>query len=684
MSSAIILHVMLAHFLVPLLSLLSLSAGQYTFSDNNGFGRRFDGIGGLSGGGATSKLLPGYPQHLRDQILDYLFKPSFGASLHILKVEIGGGSMSGVGSEATHIYYDGDENYERGYEWWIMREAKKRNPNIKIYGLPWVFSGVVSKGQSDSPYTFPDRTVDYIIKWIKGAQDHHNITVDYIGEWNEQNYNITYLKLLRAGLDSAGFSHVRIVAADDFQAEFETSLARDMLLDPELSASVDIFGVHYSSTLSNMGSLQWGKQLWASEDYSTLNNDQGARCWARILNQNYVNGLMTSTISWNLIASYYIGMPYQGCGLMTANVPWSGYYEVSPTIWTTAHTTQFTEPGWMYLSHHSGVGQLVGGGSYVALASPDNKHLTIILETMSTTGSDSTCLHEELRPYSVQKQNVTFTLDGSFKGIGMLHVWFSQIGTQDQNNSSVFFYYQGEIKPNPKGEFELFMVDKNQIYTLTTLATGSHGTYPAPPGPEPFPFPYMDTFDDVVEHQEPYLVAPMAGSFEVVTEPGSPSNKVLRQMTVLPPVDWCETENFTLALLGNITWTEFTVETSFSLDVLNASEGVFVAQRINSGGCYTVGGGGLLFFVFPSNGTFQVWNDPRRATLLSYGPAEELTRTGYNKISLKVKDGFAEGSVNGKMVFGLRMPASPASGFAAIGTAGFGHADFDYISLLPS
>ncbi|WAR20909.1 GALC-like protein [Mya arenaria] len=532
---------MLAHFLVPLLSLLSLSAGQYTFSDNNGFGRRFDGIGGLSGGGATSKLLPGYPQHLRDQILDYLFKPSFGASLHILKVEIGGGSMSG------------------GYEWWIMREAKKRNPNIKIYGLPWVFSGVVSKGQSDSPYTFPDRTVDYIIKWIKGAQDHHNITVDYIGEWNEQNYNITYLKLLRAGLDSAGFSHVRIVAADDFQAEFETSLARDMLLDPELSASVDIFGVHYSSTLSNMGSLQWGKQLWASEDYSTLNNDQGAR-----------------TISWNLIASYYI-----------------------------AHTTQFTEPGWMYLSHHSGVGQLVGGGSYVALASPDNKHLTIILETM--------------------------------KGIGMLHVWFSQIGTQDQNNSSVFFYYQGEIKPNPKGEFELFMVDKNQIYTLTTLATGSHGTYPAPPGPEPFPFPYMDTFDDVVEHQEPYLVAPMAGSFEVVTEPGSPSNKVLRQMTVLPPVDWCETENFTLALLGNITWTEFTVETSFSLDVLNASEGVFVAQRINSGGCYTVGGGGLLFFVFPSNGTFQVWNDPRRATLLSYGPAEELTRTGYNKISLKVK-----------------------------------------------
>jgi hypothetical protein len=30
-----------------------------------------------------------------------------------------------VGSEATHIYHDGDENYDRGYEWWMMKEAKK-------------------------------------------------------------------------------------------------------------------------------------------------------------------------------------------------------------------------------------------------------------------------------------------------------------------------------------------------------------------------------------------------------------------------------------------------------------------------------------------------------------------------------------------------------------------------------
>lgn len=48
--------------------------------------RRFDGIGAISGGGATSVFLRAYPEPQRTQILDYLFKPGFGASLQILKV----------------------------------------------------------------------------------------------------------------------------------------------------------------------------------------------------------------------------------------------------------------------------------------------------------------------------------------------------------------------------------------------------------------------------------------------------------------------------------------------------------------------------------------------------------------------------------------------------------------------
>src|SRR6185312_7755207 len=70
--------------------------------DGAGEGRVFDGIGAGSGGGASSRLLVNYPEPQRSQILDYLFKPRYGASLQMLKVEIGSDGNSGMGSEASH------------------------------------------------------------------------------------------------------------------------------------------------------------------------------------------------------------------------------------------------------------------------------------------------------------------------------------------------------------------------------------------------------------------------------------------------------------------------------------------------------------------------------------------------------------------------------------------------------
>uniref|UniRef100_A0A8C5T6X2 Galactocerebrosidase n=1 Tax=Malurus cyaneus samueli TaxID=2593467 RepID=A0A8C5T6X2_9PASS len=71
-----------------------LVTDTYVLDDMDGLGREFDGIGAVSGGGATSRLLVNYQEPYRSQILDYLFKPNFGASLHILKVEIGGDAQS--------------------------------------------------------------------------------------------------------------------------------------------------------------------------------------------------------------------------------------------------------------------------------------------------------------------------------------------------------------------------------------------------------------------------------------------------------------------------------------------------------------------------------------------------------------------------------------------------------------
>src|SRR5262245_41608383 len=53
-------------------------------------GRIFDGVGAISGGGGNSRLLVDYPEPQRSQVLDYLFKPGYGAAVQVLKIEIGG------------------------------------------------------------------------------------------------------------------------------------------------------------------------------------------------------------------------------------------------------------------------------------------------------------------------------------------------------------------------------------------------------------------------------------------------------------------------------------------------------------------------------------------------------------------------------------------------------------------
>lgn len=111
----------------------------------NGTGRVFDGIGAVSAG-ASSRLLVDYPEPARSQILDYLFKPNYGASLQHLKVEIGSDVNSTDGSETSHMRTPTDQDFNRGYEWWLMEEARKRNPQIILDSLAWGAPGWIGNG----------------------------------------------------------------------------------------------------------------------------------------------------------------------------------------------------------------------------------------------------------------------------------------------------------------------------------------------------------------------------------------------------------------------------------------------------------------------------------------------------------------------------------------------------------
>ena len=167
-------------------------------------GPRFDGVGAVSGGGATSVLLKDYPEPQRSQVLDMLFKPKFGGSMQALFVEVPGDGNSTQGSELSHMHTKTDENYYRGYEYWLMAEAKKRNPEITFDGCAWSAPAWVGNGQFWS-----QDMADYYVKWIKGAKAEHGIDmtdkargtgrVTLAGTMNREEIVTYYSKAMKEG-----------------------------------------------------------------------------------------------------------------------------------------------------------------------------------------------------------------------------------------------------------------------------------------------------------------------------------------------------------------------------------------------------------------------------------------------------------------------------------------------------
>eukprot|EP00051_Salpingoeca_urceolata_P008306 m.104938 g.104938 ORF g.104938 m.104938 type:complete len:1154 (+) comp15683_c0_seq1:127-3588(+) len=334
----------------------------------------FDGVGALSGGGATSNFLLAYPPKQRATILDWLFLPGFGASLDILKVEIGADDQTTDGSEACHMRHPDEVDCTRGYEWALMKEAVARNPAITLYGLPWGFAGWLGFGTTN-PYHNVSATADYVARWVECGRDVHGLNVSVLGLWNEAwqargrptSEPWEYALALRLRLDAGGLGHVRIVVPDG-DIGFA---AADVRGNATLFAVTDVLGQHYPGTRgSTPAERALGLALWSSEDYSTYSDATGAACWARLLVQNVGWGY-GATISWYLLGGFARGMGYDADGLIRAEWPASGHWELTPMLWTTMHWTLFTDPGWRVVTCSNPPCTLAGGGNYAVLVSND-------------------------------------------------------------------------------------------------------------------------------------------------------------------------------------------------------------------------------------------------------------------------------------------------------------------------
>ena len=165
--------------LALLLHATSLAAAPIVL-DVSALAQPFEGFGALSGGGGVTRLLLDYEPALQSDILDILFKPNAGASLQMVKIEMGGDTQSTEGTEASHMHTKDDLNCSRGYEWWVVAEAKKRNPDIKTMALAWGVPGWI--GASGDGFYSQDN-IDYHLNFCYCAEAVWNFTVEYMGIW---------------------------------------------------------------------------------------------------------------------------------------------------------------------------------------------------------------------------------------------------------------------------------------------------------------------------------------------------------------------------------------------------------------------------------------------------------------------------------------------------------------------
>lgn len=520
----------------------------YITVNGDGGARTYAGAGAILGGGGNARYLMEYPPAQRAQILDYLFKPGYGASLQLLKLEIGGDGNSSDGAEPSVEHTAGNINCDAGYEFAIAQQAVALNPGLKLYGLQWGAPGWV--GQNGSLFTSAD--IRYLLDWL-GCARQQGLTIGYLGGWNERDggTHAAWFHSLRLALDADSYQDVQIVAGDGTGAsEWVYTSSPDVAIlgaHDNCGYPTGVAGAQTKCT-STDAARGSGKPLWGSELGAM---DAGAQSGCtipcapamdRAVTREYIDARVTGALEWPAIDSMPANvLPYENRGLLTADQPWSGSYRVNAMTWAIAHITQFAWPpaatnpgGWKFINSASGYlrGNRANGSYATLLRSTRDQWSTIIETTAGVT----------------QTQRASFTVKG---GSGLrgktVHVWSSNFSFTT-GGPAQWFAQRSDITP-VNGKFTL-TIKPGYVYSLTTTSGQGKGTAVGPPAAG-LPLPYTNNLSS--GSGEPTLLAAQDGSFELAPclSPNG-STTCTEQTTAGKPVLWSQnTGRHPFAIIGS-------------------------------------------------------------------------------------------------------------------------------------
>ncbi len=522
-------------------------------------GKRFDGIGIVNGGGATSVLLKDYPEPQRSEIMDMVYRPKFGASVSSMLAEIPGDGNSTQGSMPSHSHYRGDYNYQRGYMWWVLREAKRRNAALALDATGWSAPGWIGGGNFWS-----QDAADYYVSWLHGLRTFYGLELDALGCRNEKGYDYNFAKMLRRTLNENGFQNVRLHGFDNW-GEQKMDFVSEMQRDSALRAALDIVSAHTFSEIplapeKRRAIEAMGKPIWNSEDHVYRKGFDCLITIVKCFNENYIVSGATKVINWYDIAGIYPLEPYsQDPPMLLAYEPWSGHYEVRQNLWGYAHYGQFTEVGWQYVD--DACRTLDGGGTMCMLRHPSTGDYSIILETKGAQ----------------EPQQLQIKLP---KGLSATKL------CQWTSNEQEQFVRQDDIAP--RGRTIRLTLQPNTVYSLSTTDGQQKGSFADVPASKPFPIPYQENFDGYGQPSHwgylPHYMADLLGCFELSERPDH-QGQCLRQVVGQHTNSWAPEWHF-YTILGDRNWRDYEV----SADVwLNPQDEAGLMGRI----CFVGSGWGV-------------------------------------------------------------------------------------------
>ena len=627
----------------------------------------YRGLGMVSANN-TSRLLLDYkaeqPERY-EELLNYMFGKD-GIGLTHLKLEMGADINSSSGTEPSVMRYEDEKaDVTRGAGYQLAADAKKINPELTLDMLWWSEPRWVSTSDDVNAARY---------KWYKetlcAAYETYGLEFEYVSaNQNEKGLDIEWIKYLSSHLKAEkdcpyDFSKIKIVAADEVTS---WRISEEMLYDEELMNSVDVIGSHYSSwsdenTMKLMN--KYGKEIWFSEASSPMSYSKGTYKYdgngsglgdlngildiANRIITMYPGGGMTLHELQPVISSYYDGATYSHKQLITANEPWSGYYQLDNGFYMALHFSQFFKKGWAFIDGAcAGDGEKGGDGHCIQNA------VYSYMTAADMSSGDYSCVITNTTSEPISYSFEVSNLDKARESVDVWETKGPNGGRYDDN------YYKkvNTIIPE-KGNGGYVYSITVKPYSMITVSTlkAEEKDYPAPSEGERkiLSLPYSDDFE-YNGYPEDYLssrgFAPRyttdeAGAFEVENIDG---NNILVQKInkEIRAFEWNGSFPAAVTNFGDDAWFNYSVSADVRFSPSDKPEDNFVGAGLR----YNLASelfSGYWIKLF-ENGSWELYQGKDKEALAS-GRIENFASDQWTRIKIEAVENTVKAYANGEQL----------------------------------